>query len=216
MLEGLYNLFGKGVAMNTVTININGMDYNLKGRESAEYLQKLASYVDEKVKNIMSNNAKLSTTAAATLVALNIADELYKADEKIEVLLDKNKSLEESMNEVKEKISAIENINNEANKLKEENLLLKKELENYYKEIEVLKNDEGNKEELNKLKEEFALKEEEIKTLRKQKELLKRRNKDISFESQNLKYKVLDLEKKIVDVQVNLATEKRRTNSLLK
>ena len=31
--------------MSTVTININGMDYNLKGRESEEYLVEIAKYV---------------------------------------------------------------------------------------------------------------------------------------------------------------------------
>ena len=39
--------------MSTVTININGMDYNLKGRESEEYLVEIAKYVNEKVKDIM-------------------------------------------------------------------------------------------------------------------------------------------------------------------
>ena len=67
--------------MSTVTININGMDYNLKGRESEEYLVEIAKYVNEKVKDIMANNRKLSSTAGATLVALNIADDYFKAAE---------------------------------------------------------------------------------------------------------------------------------------
>lgn len=202
--------------MNTVTITINGMDYNLKGRESAEYLQKLARYVDEKVRNIMANNAKLSTTAAATLVALNIADELYKADEKIEVLLSKNKELESEFNNFKNNNSELEALKEKFNQIIKENDLLKKEIENNYKEIETLKIDENIKEDIDKLKEELLLKEEEVINLNRQKELLKRRNKDVSFESQNLKYKVLDLEKKLMDAQFDLATEKRKTNPLLK
>lgn len=202
--------------MNTVTITINGMDYNLKGRESAEYLQKLARYVDEKVRNIMANNAKLSTTAAATLVALNIADELYKADEKIEVLLSKNKELESEFNNFKNNNSELEALKEKFNQIIKENDLLKKEIENNYKEIETLKIDENIKDDLDKLKEELLLKEEEVINLNRQKELLRRRNKDVSFESQNLKYKVLDLEKKLMDTQFDLATEKRKTNPLLK
>ena len=202
--------------MNTVTITINGMDYNLKGRESAEYLQKLAKYVDEKVRNIMANNAKLSTTAAATLVALNIADELYKADEKIEVLLSKNKELESEFNNFKNNNSELEALKEKFNQIIKENDLLKKEIENNYKEIETLKIDQNVKEDIEKLKEELLLKEEEVINLNRQKELLKRRNKDVSFESQNLKYKVLDLEKKLMDTQFDLATEKRKTNPLLK
>lgn len=202
--------------MNTVTITINGMDYNLKGRESAEYLQKLARYVDEKVRNIMANNAKLSTTAAATLVALNIADELYKADEKIEVLLSKNKELESEFNNFKNNNSELEALKEKFNQIIKENDLLKQEIENNYKEIETLKIDENIKDDIDKLKEELSLKEEEVINLNRQKELLKRRNKDVSFESQNLKYKVLDLEKKLMDTQFDLATEKRKTNPLLK
>ena len=202
--------------MNTVSININGMDYNLKVRESAEYLQKLAKYVDEKVRNIMANNAKLSTTAAATLVALNIADELYKADEKIEVLLSKNKELESEFNNFKNNNSELEALKEKFNQIIKENDLLKKEIENNYKEIETLKIDQNVKEDIEKLKEELLLKEEEVINLNRQKELLKRRNKDVSFESQNLKYKVLDLEKKLMDTQFDLATEKRKTNPLLK
>lgn len=202
--------------MNTVTITINGMDYNLKGRESSEYLQKLAKYVDEKVRNIMANNAKLSTTAAATLVALNIADELYKADEKIEVLLSKNKELESEFNNFKNNNSELEALKEKFNQIIKENDLLKKEIENNYKEIETLKIDQNVKEDIEKLKEELLLKEEEVINLNRQKELLKRRNKDVSFESQNLKYKVLDLEKKLMDTQFDLATEKRKTNPLLK
>ena len=93
--------------MSTVTININGMDYNLKGRESEEYLAKIAKYVDEKVKNIMANNRKLSSTAGATLVALNIADELFKADEEVEALMKKNTSLEERNATLKERLKEI-------------------------------------------------------------------------------------------------------------
>lgn len=202
--------------MNTVTITINGMEYNLKGRESADYLQRLAKYVDEKVKNIMGNNSKLSTTAAATLVALNIADELYKADEKIEGLLTKNKELEDEFNNFKNNNVELEALKEEFNKLMEENNLLKKEIEDNHKEIEKLKEEENGKEDIEKLREELLLKEEEVSNLNRQKELLKRRNKDMSFESQNLKYKVLDLEKKLIDAQFNLVTEKRKTNPLLK
>ena len=93
--------------MNTVTIKINGIEYNLKGRENEEYLLEVAKYVDGKVKDIMANNRKLSSTAAATLVALNIADELFKADIEIEVLMKKNTSLDERNLTLKERIKEI-------------------------------------------------------------------------------------------------------------
>lgn len=113
--------------MNTVTIKINGIEYNLKGRENEEYLLEVAKYVDGKVKDIMANNRKLSSTAAATLVALNIADELFKADIEIEVLMKKNTSLDERnltlkerIKEIREEAEGIEfNTSREINKLNE-------------------------------------------------------------------------------------------------
>lgn len=36
--------------MNTVTVKINGMEYNLKGKEDDEYLLKVSEYVDVNLK----------------------------------------------------------------------------------------------------------------------------------------------------------------------
>lgn len=36
--------------MATVTVTINGVEYNLKGHEDGEYLKKVAEYVEEKHK----------------------------------------------------------------------------------------------------------------------------------------------------------------------
>ena len=132
--------------MSTVTINIIGMDYNLKGRESEEYLVEIAKYVNEKVKDIMANNRKLSSTAGATLVALNIADELFKADEEVETLIKKNTSLEERNTTLKERLKElrdnaenVEVLKKVIEDIKSENLVLKEEIENYHKEIEIIK-----------------------------------------------------------------------------
>ena len=40
--------------------------------------------------------------------------------------------------------------------------------------------------------------------------------RNIKFQLQNFKYKVLDLEKKLIDVQIELAAERRKANPLLK
>lgn len=52
------------------------------GDGSEEYIRNLASYVDEKIKEMSSKNDKLSTSMAAILAALNMADELYKTKKK--------------------------------------------------------------------------------------------------------------------------------------
>ena len=49
-----------------------------------------------------------------------------------------------------------------------------------------------------------------------QRKALLNRDKAIKFQLQNFKYKVLDLEKKLIDLQVELAVERRKANPLLK
>ena len=77
--------------MNTVTVKINGMEYNLKGKEDDEYLLKVSEYVDGKFKEVSSNNNKLSISSVAVLSALNIADELFKCNKEVDDLLKKKK-----------------------------------------------------------------------------------------------------------------------------
>lgn len=63
---------------NRVVINICGEDYTLVADEAASYMEKVGAYVDEKLTEVL-NSAKVGRTDAAVLTALNIADELFKA-----------------------------------------------------------------------------------------------------------------------------------------
>ena len=51
---------------------------------------------------------------------------------------------------------------------------------------------------------------------KEQRKALLNRDKAIKFQLQNFKYKVLDLEKKLIDSQFKLAVEKREKNPLLR
>ncbi len=63
---------------NRVTINICGEEYTFIADESATYMQKVGTYVGEKMEEIL-NSAKVGRTDAAILTAANIADELFKS-----------------------------------------------------------------------------------------------------------------------------------------
>lgn len=213
--------------MNTVTIKINGIEYNLKGRENEKYLLQIAEYVDGKVKDIMGNNKKLSSTAAATLVSLNIADELFKADMEIENLIKDRNTLEEKKIIFSERIKEIKSeydkiINEKDDEIKKLQAIIssmEERLENAEKLVEVLedkKSDDEYKEKFEKLGQEVVIMEEELKKNIKQKRLLEERNKDIKFQLQNSKYKVLDLENKLIDLQIELAKERKNKNVLLR
>ena len=66
---------------NKVYVRIAGKDYTLVGVESDEYIQKIAMYIDKKMLEIMKVNSKLSTSMAAVLTAINVADDYVKAHE---------------------------------------------------------------------------------------------------------------------------------------
>ena len=63
---------------NRVTINICGEEYTFIAEESATYMQKVGTYVSEKMEEVL-NSAKVGRTDAAILTAANIADELFKS-----------------------------------------------------------------------------------------------------------------------------------------
>jgi len=71
---------------NKVTIKIMDRDYTLVSDDSREHMQRVANYVDDKMKETYESNKKLSTSMIGVLTALNIADELYKVlEEKTEL-----------------------------------------------------------------------------------------------------------------------------------
>lgn len=62
---------------NHVVITIGGEEYSFVADENAAYMQKVGSYVDQKMQGILSS-AHVGRTDAAVLTAANIADELFK------------------------------------------------------------------------------------------------------------------------------------------
>ena len=65
---------------NRVTVTICGEEYTFVAEESAAYMQKVGTYVGDKMSEVLSS-AKVGRTDAAVLTAANIADELFKAQE---------------------------------------------------------------------------------------------------------------------------------------
>ena len=336
--------------MNTVTVIINGIEYNLRGKEDERYLSEVAAYVDNKIREISGSNKKLNTSSAAVLTAVNIADELFKCDleigditkkknsleerhltlkerlrelkveieettkaraseveslksvifdmeskikelenykllneeltEKVKTLTETNNKNEIQISELNKELLKLQNINEELenkvknctdeinnrvaisefeevitklektkkinlilsdenNDLKERVLTYQNQANNYsienlelkeaeHKLRETIKFKEAELEEFKSLNEKQSLEEKsnmekkinslevELQDALKKKETYRLRNKDINFQLQNYKYKVLDLEKKLIDTQFNLAVEKRDRNPLLR
>lgn len=70
-----------------VEVSILGHEYTVKTDADAEYIQEIASYVDQKMSEIVRNTKTVSTLNVAILAALNIADDFFKERDKREDLL---------------------------------------------------------------------------------------------------------------------------------
>lgn len=70
---------------NDTKVLIGGNVYTLSGDESEEYIQRIALYINNKMKevNFSENGKQLNTRLLSVLLAINIADDLFKAKDKV-------------------------------------------------------------------------------------------------------------------------------------
>lgn len=87
---------------NRVEVRIAGKDYTLVGVESDEYIQKVGLYVDKKMTEILKSNNKLSTSMAAVLTAINVADDYFKLSDNESKLRKELKQLQEEVETLRE------------------------------------------------------------------------------------------------------------------
>ena len=62
---------------NRVVVNICGEEYTFVAEESPAYMQKVGTYVSQKMDEVLSS-AKVGRSDAAILTAANITDELFR------------------------------------------------------------------------------------------------------------------------------------------
>lgn len=193
--------------MNVITVKINGIEYNLKGDESEEYLHRVANYVDKRLRTVMENNNKLSASSAAILTAINAADDFFKYE----------KYYDEAMNKVKRLIENEENMREQIESLKKQLM----HLENYNKELQnkinVLKseNKKDIEEELLNIKKEMEVLQQTAKNYLKENNDLKIANKELKFQLQTSKYKLIDVQHKLLENQIDLVKIKKDKNPLV-
>lgn len=60
---------------NSIRVDIYDQNYNLRGSDP-EYIQKLADYVDTKMRAVAEHTSTVDSLRVAVLAALNLADEL--------------------------------------------------------------------------------------------------------------------------------------------
>lgn len=200
--------------MNKVTVRIIGQDYVLKGDEKEEYLKKVGFEVNDLIESIKNRNMNIDTASAAVLAAVNAMDQSFKNQNKLTELKENKGSVHYEAKLQKE----------QAYKLQEKLQLLEKEHKKVKEELEALKTqkDESHhhrEKEVKRLEIELRLTQDSAKEYRDENQNLSKLNKELRFELQSYKYKVLELQKKLFDLELTKSSEgkeKKEKNPVIK
>lgn len=84
---------------NRTIIKISGREYTMMGTEPVSYLKRVGAYVDRKIQEIHLASG-LNEPRLTVLTALNLADELFKAQEEVN-------RLRREMNELRREIALL-------------------------------------------------------------------------------------------------------------
>ena len=104
---------------NRVVVSICGEDYTFVAEEAPSYMQRVGSYVSEKMEAVLTG-ARVGRTDAAVLTAANIADELFK----------EQAAAEQLRRQIKGYLDEAAKAQAEASELKREVFRLQQRLEN--------------------------------------------------------------------------------------
>ena len=105
---------------------IGGRVYTLSGYEEEEYLQKVATYINNKLSefNEMEGAMHLSADMRSTLIELNIADDYFKEFAKTEAMKDEMAAKEKELYDLKHDLvnaqMKLENMDKSAKILRDE------------------------------------------------------------------------------------------------
>ena len=111
------------IIKNTEVI-IGGKVLTVSGNESAEYLQKVAAYINSKVNEYakMDSFKRQSVDKQNMLIQLNIADDYFKAKKQIELLEQDLKAKDNELYDLKHELIATQiKLDNTSKSLKEAN-----------------------------------------------------------------------------------------------
>lgn len=86
---------------NRVKITVDGKSFTLVGYESEEHMEKVASYIDKKIKELRENSVTISMDAnlAYILTSLNVGDDYFKRLELIQNLETEKKEVDKCLEE---------------------------------------------------------------------------------------------------------------------
>lgn len=89
---------------NRLSVQLDGREYTIVSEESREYMLEISDIVNKKLADIKIQNNKLSTSMAALLVSLNLADELKKAEKTAKDAIKESEELKKRLDAAKQYI----------------------------------------------------------------------------------------------------------------
>lgn len=119
--------------VNRINVVIDGEVFELSSRESPEHIQKVAGYIDKKIKEIYSvkSQGAINARLKTLFISLNIADDLFKESKEVARLKEEINTIENAAEAYKVEISAMH----------EENKALKERIKELEKGITDLENE---------------------------------------------------------------------------
>ncbi|MCI8899132.1 MAG: cell division protein ZapA [Lachnospiraceae bacterium] len=111
-------------AKTDTEVIIGGKVLTVSGNESAEYLQKVAAYINNKVNEYakLDSFKRQSVDKQNMLIQLNIADDYFKAKKQIELLEQELKAKDNELYDLKHELIATQiKLDNTSKSLKESN-----------------------------------------------------------------------------------------------
>lgn len=87
---------------NRLSVKLDGQEYTIVSEESREYMLEISDVVNKKLTDVKIQNNKLSTSMAALLTALNLADDAKKASEEVKKLQEENEELKKRLDAAKQ------------------------------------------------------------------------------------------------------------------
>ena len=88
---------------NRVTMSICGQEYTLVAEENAAYMEKVGELVDKKMAELM-DAAHVGRSDAAVLAAVNLADDLFKAQDNADNLRRQLKAYLDEISDLKRQL----------------------------------------------------------------------------------------------------------------
>lgn len=119
---------------NNTEVIIDGKIFTLSGYESEEYLQKVATYINNKIAEFKQDEGyrRQNSDVQRTLLNLNIADDYFKAKKQADTLESELESKDKQLYEVKHQLIAsqikLETCEKECDELKKQVGILQKDI----------------------------------------------------------------------------------------